>query len=40
MGPLVAGGIADIAALTHQLPAQIRMRDKAVAAVQPEQIVN
>ncbi len=33
-------GIRKVAALAHQLAAQVRVRRKAVAAVQPEQVVN
>ncbi len=37
---VVVSGVSEIAALAHQFTAQIRVRSKAVATVQPEQVVN
>ncbi|MFP3740565.1 hypothetical protein SB860_37645, partial [Burkholderia sp. SIMBA_019] len=37
---VVVSGVSEIATLTHQFTAQIRVRSKAVATVQPEQVVN
>lgn len=37
---VVVRGVSEIATLAHQFTAQIRVRSKAVATVQPEQVVN
>lgn len=36
----MAGGVGKVTALAHQLAAQVRMRRKTIASMQPEQIVN